>query len=384
MKKLNRAFMSFFISVFAPASLSAQYNSYYPTPQINYNIYNNYNGYKSPTRYNFAQNQQTQSQYTNINNEIDYGTEYFLSLSGSKNKFTGSGLTGKTGTLPLNDESNGLGDTKTLTVGFGVMNNRKYNLEVNYNYIHGLNYDKTSYSHNQFCGPNIEENPEFNADCTDENEVEGGKINSSSLLLNLNIPFTDILKGSWFDGLFTPYITGGIGLAFNKIDDYTVIDEFGKGELPKYTDGIPTSPTNENLAGVYTADGKIQHFGDHTYGFGYNFGTGLSFNIDKKTVLDLYYKISQHGTIKSKDKVYYSYEEFDIVDATQNLNTGTFEGQTIQDYCTPQAIGEGFEFNEDTGWCERSNGITEGYETKMQETGNISNTEIGVKLKLIF
>ncbi len=384
MKKSNKTFMLLFISVFIPTLAFAQYNPY-PIPQINYNVYNNYNGYKSPNRYDFGLPQQVQNtNQSQKNNEKDFGTEYFLSLGGSKNTFTGSGLIGKSDELPLNNESDGLGNTNTLSVGFGVMNNRKYNLEVNYNYINGLNYDKTSYSHNQFCGPNIDENPEFNADCTDENEVEGGKINSSSLLLNLNIPFNDILKGTWFDGLFTPYITGGLGLAFNQIGNYTVFDEFGTGELPKTDNGIPTSNTGENLAGFYTADGKIQHFGASSYGLSYNVGAGFSFSIDKTTMLDLYYKIREHGTIKSKSKVYYSYDEFDIVDATQNLNTGIFEGQQVRDYCTPQAIAEGYEFNEETGWCEREAGTNEGYKDGMQETGNISNTEIGIKLKLIF
>ena len=383
MKILNKTFMLLFISVFAPTLLLAQVP---PAPQIDYNIYNNYNGYKSPVRYDFNQQQQlqqqNQSQYNN--NITDYGTEYFLSLSGSKNTFTGSGLTARTTEIPLNDESDGLGNTNTLTAGFGVMNNRKYGLEVSYNYIHGLNYDKTAYSLNQFCGPSIEDNPDFADDCTDENEVEGGKINSSSLLLNLNIPFTDILKNTWFDGLFTPYITGGVGLAFNQIGDYTVYDEFGTGELPKNENGIPTSSTNDNLAGFYTANGKIQHFGNASYGFGYNIGAGFSFNIDKKTVLDLYYKIARHGTIKSKNRIYYSYDSYDIVDATQNLNTGTFEGSTVTTYCTPQAISEGFEFNDETGWCEREGDPEEGYKERMQEQGNISNTEIGIKLKLIF
>ncbi|MBR1544472.1 MAG: hypothetical protein IJ638_00815, partial [Alphaproteobacteria bacterium] len=90
----------------------------------------------------------------------------------------------------------------------------------------------------------------------------------------------------------------------------------------------------------------------------------------------LYYKISNYVSVKSKDIVYYSYNTVDILDAQED-DDGNL-------YCSEAAEEEGFEYNEDSGWCEVDAGTSEGYETNATEKGKIETTEIGVKLRLIF
>lgn len=348
-------------------------------PVINDNVYSSVNGFSSPIKYPLNNAYKLHTDVAN-NNTGFFGTEFFLSLGYSMNKFIGEGLTGKSNDVALNNESLGMGNSKTLTAGFGLMNNRRYGLEINYSYLSGLGYDSTSFSHNQFCGPG---NEEFSDDCDDENDVSGGGISSGALMLNLHIPFEDLIKNTFFDGVANPYITGGVGIAFNSISDYEVYDDFSSGEMPRDASGEPYK-NNEDMIGKYDKDGVIKHFGNSSSSIAYTFGAGFTFPLDKKTMLDVYYKYSQHGGISSKSKVYYSYDEVEILNPTANLNTGTYNGQTIQSYCTPNAINEGFEYNPETQWCERIEGKTEGYDDRASESGNIVNTELGVKLRLIF
>ena len=77
------------------------------------------------------------------------------------------------------------------------------------------------------------------------------------------------------------------------------------------------------MIGNYDKDGVIKHFGNSSSSIAYTFGAGFTFPLDKKTMLDVYYKYSQHGGISSKSKVYNSYDEVEILNQTANLNTGT-------------------------------------------------------------
>ena len=354
---------------------------YSKNPTMKPSLYENVNGYKTPDKYTLqtAKTQELANQTKKIN---EIGTEYYLLLGYGLGSFTGSGLTNSEVIPPMNNISEGLGDPKVINVGFGVMQNRDMRFDVSYTNLSGLRYDSTAYSEEQWCGPTeFATNGDFLFDCIDESRVNGGGISSNALMLNVQIPLTEFV-GKLFDGMVTPYIGGGFGMAFNTVDDYTVIDEYGDAVTPKSTDGSVYNPdTGEDYAGNYQYDGRITHFGATSNNFAWNIEAGLSINLDKKTVFDIYFKKSNYGTVKSKDFAYYDYYQVDIVDPTDNLNQGT-DG-TI-DYCTTQAIDEGFAWNEETDWCESEPYEQSGYVSNVTEKGKIETTEIGVKLRLIF
>ncbi len=365
------------VTIFAQVMPGNVVNNTY-NPVINRNIYNQINGYSSPNKYVFKNNRQIFD-----NNGIiskDFGTEYYLSLGGGVNKSMGSGLKGEAENIPLNDDPEPISASKSFIAGFGVMNNRKYGIEVNYTHLMGLRYGDVSNSSGQFCGPSEDE---FINDCDDENDVSGGDIKSSSLTLNYYMPFSDLVQGTLMEGIAYPYLTAGIGMAFNSISDYEVFDEYANGEEPKDNSGEPFNG-NESLSGKYDKDGTISHFGAMTSGLAYTFGGGFTFTIDKKTMLDLYAKYSKYGVVASKDKVYYSYDQIDILAPTSTKNEGVYNGIRYEDYCTSNAINEGFEYNEETKWCERKSGKNEGFEENAAEVGDITNAEFGVKLRLVF
>ena len=76
------------------------------------------------------------------------------------------------------------------------------------------------------------------------------------------------------------------------------------------------------------------------------------------------------------------YDVVDIVDPTDGTNTST-DG-SVTDYCTQEALDDGFIYNADTEWCESESYTKEGYISNGSEKGKIETTEIGVKLRLIF
>ena len=356
---------------------------YNRAPTISQNIYNDVKGYQTPNRYTLQNASRLSNNSSPKNEDDDFGTEYYMSLGYGFGKFTGDGLTNSNYAFPVNNISEGLGDPKSITFGFGVMENRNYSLEVNYTALTGLSYDKTSYSENQFCGPKDFDNNGFYFDCSSENPVSGGGISSNSIMLSVHIPLKEFIKDTFLDGIVSPYIAGSFGMAFNTINDYTVSADYltDDAKLPLTTDGIPFTDTTDNF-GWYNENGKITHFGATTNNLAYSIEAGLTFNLDKKTMLDVYYKINNNGTVESKDMIYYTYDMIDIVDATTSTNTST-DG-TITDYCTTEALDAGYTYNENTGWCELEEGTAEGYTTGYKEKGKIQNEEMGVKLRLLF
>lgn len=364
---------------------------YSKNPTINQRLYENVNGYQTPTKYVLQSPAvltqiRAQEQLNDKKLSEEFGTEYYLLLSYGSGKFDGTGLTNDKVIPPMNNISTGLGKPKMFNLGFGVMQNRDIRIDVSYTNISGLKYDSTAYTEEQWCGPSeYGDDGDFLFDCADESDVTGGSIKSNALMLNIQFPVTEMF-GDLFDTSFvTPYIGAGIGMSFNTVGDYTVTDEYGNAEIPATADGLAyDETTGDNLAGYYQYDGTITHFGAMTNNIAWSIEAGLTFNLDKKTMLDVYYKKANYGSIKSKDVVYYEYEAVDIVDPTDDATTvDTDEGQ-ITDYCTAQAIKEGFAWNEDTDWCESESYTQNGYTTSATEKGKIETTEIGVKLRLIF
>ncbi len=367
--------------------------SKYPT--MSQQLYENTNGYQTPNRYVLqSPSVQARAQAMAQNQKLseEFGTEYYLTLGYGMGSFEGEGLTNSQVIPPMNNVSNGLGDPKLLHIGFGVMQDRDTRIDVSYTNISGLKYDSTAYTEEQWCGPTeFSSGGDFMYDCVDESAVSGGSIKSNALMLNVQVPLNDLFGGPILDGMLTPYIGGGIGIAFNSISDYTVSDEYGNAEIPLPDGdgnlGFPTTVPDANgyaddLTGYYQYNGAITHFGAMTNSVAWAIEAGFTVNLDKKTMLDVYYRTANYGSIKSKDYVHYVYDVVDIVDPTDETNTST-DG-SVTDYCTQEALDDGFIYNSDTEWCESESYTEEGYISNGSEKGKIETTEIGVKLRLIF
>ena len=52
--------------------------------------------------------------------------------------------------------------------------------------------------------------------------------------------------------------------------------------------------------------------------------------------------------------------------------------------CSEEALNEGFEYDEDSGFCVSEASTVEGFESGAKEKGKIAYNEIGVKLRMIF
>lgn len=391
-----------------PYNYKAPTINYNAPPLINDNLYEQVNGYKTPNRYAF--NQQPQIVKTAYNNQKptylteDYGVEYYMLLDYGKTTFDGKGLVGSavgtsmfdtTFEFPLNHYNNSLGDANNLAIGFGVMSKRDYKVEIFYNNLSGLSYGEYATASNQLCFEDFV-NGEFYYDCDKELSVEGGGISSYGFNIGGYVSIADFFGGKFLDGLINPYIGGSIGITFNTLNDYTTYDDIGNAEAPLYEDGEPWdidgapatpaecegNPNCMSNAGYYEYDGTITHYGATTNNISWSIEAGLSFELDSKTLLDVYYKHNNYGKVKSKGEIYYSYGTVEILDPTDEENTGNETG--YPDFCTSNAIDSGYVYNQDTGWCELDGDIVEGIIYDAGESGTIENNEIGVKLRLIF
>ncbi|MBD5405685.1 hypothetical protein HDR59_04015 [bacterium] len=398
-----------------------------PVPVVNYNrdpviserLYDEVNGYRTPNRYTLNQPKIIKTAYNNYgnrttqqlaNNSDDFGVEYYMALNFGMAYFEdGSNLTGNAYAtnqfdtyydFPLNNVKGSLDNGKNFSIGFGVMSNRKQKVELMFSNISGLNYGSYATAENQWCPEEFADDGSFYYDCSKQMPVEGGNISSSTFGINMYFPIDELIGGKLLDGMITPYIGGGIGITFNTIDDYTVIDDIGNGEAPIVATGDPYWNTSTNTAcsaseyesnsncvenwGYYDYDGEIYHYGATTNNVSWNLEAGLSFDLDSKTIVDVYFKHNNLGKIKSKGEVFSSYSTVDILDPTTELNTGN-EYSNIEDYCTSEAIDAGFSFNPATGWCESEDAYTtEAIVYDAAEKGTLENNEIGVKLRLIF
>ncbi|MBR1544736.1 MAG: hypothetical protein IJ638_02225, partial [Alphaproteobacteria bacterium] len=198
-----------------PVKKVVDYSKY---PTMNQTVYENVNGYQSPNKY-VLQSPSVQARAKELaqGQKIaeEFGTEYYLSLSYGFGSFNGEGLIApENEDIPLNNSSDGLGDPKILSVGFGVMQNRDTRFDVSYVNISGLKYDSTAYTENQWCGPSeYDDGGNFLYDCADESDVSGGSIKSNALMFNVQLPLTDLF-GKLFDGVVVPYIGAGVGISF--------------------------------------------------------------------------------------------------------------------------------------------------------------------------
>ncbi|MDR1009487.1 MAG: hypothetical protein LBL52_04530, partial [Rickettsiales bacterium] len=210
--------------------------------------------------------------------------------------------------------------------------------------------------------------------------VEGGSIDSQAIGMNIFIPLGDFI-GSLFDGTITPYIGAGFGVSYNKVADYYVYDEMGFAEVPLDDSGLPFDPEYfDDLSGYYEWDGWLTHFGATTKSTMWNLELGVEVSVNKKTKLDFYVKQSSFGIVKSKGDVEATYE------ATSILYPDPEEVDEFgEPLCTLDAEDEGYWYNPDTGWCELDLGPSTTYiNDAPPEEGRIQNTEMGVRLRVIF
>ncbi|MGN0929424.1 MAG: hypothetical protein ACI4N3_02160 [Alphaproteobacteria bacterium] len=389
--------------------------NYNKNPVINENLYDEINGYKTPNRYTLNQPKIVKTAYNNYGNKTtqqlasnsdDFGVEYYLALNYGITYFDDDSSMSSGGVVvtdlqfeepydfPLNNVKHALDDGKNFSIGFGVMSNRKQKVELFYSNISGLKYGDYATAENQWCPSESDENGNFYYDCTKDLPVDGGKISSNTFGINMYFPLEELFGGKLFDGLITPYIGGGIGITFNTVDDYTVSDSIGNGLQPITTDGLPylkeengsyttCDPNTEECDaawGYYDYDGIISHYGATTNNVSWNLEAGLSFDLDSKTIIDVYFKHNSLGKVKSSNEAFSSYYTVNILDATETENTVG----NITTRCTIEAINDGFIYNEDTGWCESEEFITEQIVYNAGEKGTLENNEIGVKLRLIF
>lgn len=402
------------VGVYAPQSQQNQrilqqqgyrYNApvvnYNKAPVINNNLYENVNGYKTPNRYTLSQPTVIKTAYNNKQKTSeDYGPEYYMVLNYGKASFDGKGLTGSVAVLspfdtvynfPLNNIGNSLGDANDLSIGFGVMSNRSFKAEITYNSLSGLKYGDYATATNQWCSDEFADDGSFYYDCSKQLYVDGGKISSFGFNLNMYFTIEDFIGGKILDGLITPYIGGGIGIAFNTIDNYITYDDIGNGEAPLNSSGEPYISSNgapyteeeclnatdcvDNF-GYYDYDGTITHYGATSNNVSWNIEAGLSFALDSKTLIDVYYKHNYYGKVKSKNEVYSSYNSVNILDPIDDVNGGKT--------CTENALHAKYTYNESTGWCESEPYSTEATVYNAGESGTIENNTMGVKLRLIF
>lgn len=402
--------------VYQQQRYSVNQNTYrQPVPTVNYNrepvisesLYNDINGYKTPNRYTLNQPKIVKTAYNNYGNKTvqqlasnsdDFGVEYYLALNygmayfNDKSGMSGSAFAeddfGFVYDFPMNNKKHSPGDGKNFAIGFGVMSNRKQKVEIYYSNISGLNYGDYATAENQTCPDEFDENGDFYYDCTKKLSVDGGKMTSNTFGINVYFPIEELFGGKLFDGLISPYIGGGIGITFNTVDDYTAYDSFGYAIAPATTDGQPYYDTDTNEActpssdnyytcvpanGTYDYDGIISHYGATTNNISWNLEAGLTFDIDSKTMLDIYFKHNNLGKIKSSGEIFSSYYTVDILDATEDENR-----------CSDEAITQGYAYNEDTGWCATESIEKEEILYGATEKGTLENNEIGVKLRLIF
>lgn len=390
-------------------------NTLRPIPVIDYNraplmnqgTYNNLSGYQTPKSYALSKTTPIKSAYNEKQGSKDFGTEYYIALGYGMNQFEGSGLTS-----PLLDSMSNinypLGDGKSFSIGFGAMANRQFKTEVEYSRLSGLEYGPDLTATDQIC-PYPEDidptNGQFFSDCNNPLLVEnGGKISSNNFSVNFYLSMSDLF-GRFLGGMITPYVGGGIGIAFNSIDDYTVYDANGYAEAPfagqKYSDVIPgnivtcvaedpycddynsRADRGTYSAGFWDYDGTLNHFGATTNSISWNVEIGLSFTLNKKTMLDVYAKRNSYGTVKSKDEVTAFYENVDIVKSIIKTDSGlTYRT------CSDQALELGYVYKDipgGEGWCESLPFLTPTtIISDASEKGKIENNEVGLKLRLLF
>ncbi|MDR1477201.1 MAG: hypothetical protein LBI17_03690 [Rickettsiales bacterium] len=371
-----------------PSAVPSPYYSAPPIKVVDYNrqpvmnaqTYQDASGYKSPNTYSLVSAAQRKIGADGLyRDEDDQSVKYYMSLSYGQASFDGKGIMNDYYEYAMSNVSSSMGDGRNIGIGFGTLAYTGLRVELGFSQISGLKYGEVKTSLNQWCPADRlldvpPTDPEYGAffyDCSKEIYASGGGISSQNFGLNAYFPISD-LTGDILDGMIRPYIGGGLGMAFNTLDDYTVTDAVGYGEPPLDTTGA-LYVGGQYSPGIYEYNGLINHFGATTSNVSWNVEIGATIEVSAKTKLDLYYRKSNYGKIKSKGEAFSNYEAVEILDPLPSTTT-----------CSPDAVSLGFNYFPDTGWCENYLGLSDARLSGVTESGTIENTEFGAKLRMIF
>lgn len=183
--------------------------------------------------------------------------------------------------------------------------------------------------------------------------VSGGAITSNATMLNVYYNI-DSVTGYMAGGSLRPYIGAGVGLSLNTIADYVVFD----GNFYDETGGLgPGGVTcNGTNVGCLTAVSDI--YGYHNGGtmeqFAFGLEAGVTTDMNDGLKIDFFVRYSHLGKVKTSGSV--------VVSQTEWLSdgSGTDEGEYEAPYDSV------FHY---TNWTE---------------SGDLSNIDVGVRLRLEF
>jgi hypothetical protein len=343
-------------------------------PLMNQQAYDEASGYKTPNTYSLYSQRPPQPMGAYANNgrgpvEEDKGVEYYMSLAYGMMTYDGEGIGNSYTDYPMNNAKTSLGDGKSFAFGLGAVSTTDVRVEVAYTILSGLSYGPVMTALNQTDLGGSDGYGNFGA-ATERLPVSGGGISSQSIGVNVYLPMDDMF-GLFLDGLARPYIGGGIGMAFNTLEDYKVTDEYGYGYTPLDTSGQPQTEAGDELYGMYEYGGTVTHFGSTTNSMSWNIEAGLEMRLDKKTKIDVYYKKQSFGTVQSKDYIVSSYSSMLIVDPV-------WDG-------TAWTCAENFDLVDDGAWCGYDmGGPADTTVSGLAEKGKIENSELGVRLRMMF
>ena len=391
----------FLASPYARAQTAAEYNSrYYPQyapytdhrlqPVMPVQMFENVNGYASPKTYNLG-NQRPQFVYTanglpyqpvapvNRDAASNFST-FYLSLERAWNAdYTGSSVSSNYTYYPSNnDKYASMGAPSIMGFGLGAVDKSGLRFELGLRMLSGLNYGAEGITaDSQVCDVTIDDIAAHGRffDCSKSDFwISGGKISSRAVTAGVYLQLDEYLKNFVDDNLH-PYVGVAIGVSQNTIEDYEIGEPIGYGEPP-----IMIDPDDPRSYGFYDYEGTIKHFGLTTRGSFWSVEAGVGFNLSPKTTLDVYYRRTSWGVVRSSDDIVTAYNRMDIMFPEMDAG-GMF---VLDEYDEPRCLVESFYYMDDTGWCEADGGFVVGHESGAAETAELSTTEIGFKLRFAF
>lgn len=296
-----------------------------------------------------------------------------------------------------------MGDPTGVTLGFGRTMSSDLNLEMFYTKHTGMKYGDYVQTMESYQ-PSMDDSP----DCYDEDGtyicplettvsdnyevVSGGKITSDFFGLGFQYKL-DHMLGTLLGGMLKPYVGFQVGLSMNTIDDYKIEDPDGysDGEImfeePETDDEDPipnsscvTSSTSDDpcVQSDYT-NGEVTFIGKTNRGIGYALEAGFTITLENNMEIDLFYKHSILGKVKTNGTVLSSYYVTD---------TSFFNDENGSGTACKEAGYDGYEAYPDGtgGFCTYIGDPTlvESETKRNVESGDININEFGIKIKYMF
>ncbi|MDR3126024.1 MAG: hypothetical protein LBT92_00115 [Rickettsiales bacterium] len=393
------------------------------------NTYIQLRGYRSPSAYSF-QLPEPKVVYTpgglpipetmfGSAADLAPGAHFYMDFSIADGKFDGAALSNDFIDYPMNNDPGYWKGAKARTVGVGVgaQGRSGTRIDVSYLTMSGLSYSSGGmkagdqvWNYTVWEDIDYDGTLDFYRENRDDYEVEGGSISVSAVMVNVYFPLADLLENlidsDFFKTTLVPYVGGGFGYSYNRLGDYAVYDPVGPGYAPIWDvqaesggEGFMNidydEETGDDYSGYYSYDGVITHFGATTKSAAWNIEVGVEYNWTPKTKIDLYYRKTNYGRIASKGDALAEYETVTIIgtdvdvdgveilyDADGNVTDDDTVG--MPDCYAAGAADLGYVYNPDTGWCELEPEVSEELLSGVGESGRLSVTEMGIRLRVIF